>query len=111
MDQVREVLETRVPAILQSGWETHGHGNKPAILVHRILQQVRLGPVLRIDHIPALVDDGIGIAEGLQFRSHGLDILAELLFVDAQAVGIPTIPSHRRRWRDHSTHRASLLRH
>jgi hypothetical protein len=110
MDRLREFLETRVPTILQSGWEAPGHGNEPAILVYRILQQVRRGPIRRIDHIPALVDDSVGIAEGLQFRGHGLDTLAELLFVDAQAVGIPTVPSHRRRWRDQLSHRASLLR-
>src|SRR5579871_2529429 len=66
MDRLREFLETCVSAILQGGRETLGHGNKSAILIHRVLEQVRLGPVLRVDHIPAFVDDGIVIAERLQ---------------------------------------------
>ena len=111
MHRVRDFLEASVSAILQSRGETCGHRNEPAILVNRVLQQFRLGPVLGIDHIPALVDDGVGIAEGLQFHCHGLDVLAELLFVDPQAVGIPAVPSHGRRLCEHLTPGATLLRH
>src|SRR5437762_1334830 len=68
VDPVSDLLETRVLAILEGRWKACRHRNESAILIEGILEQFRFGPVLRIDHVPAFVNDRVGIPERLQLR-------------------------------------------
>src|ERR1035437_108844 len=52
--------------------------------------------VLRILEEPAFVDDGVVPSEGLEVGGEDFDVGAELLLGDGEAVGVPTIPAHRR---------------
>src|SRR3954465_6351550 len=59
MHPASELRESRVPAVFHRGREARGHRDEPAVLVDLVRQRLRPRSVLRIDHVPAFVDDGV----------------------------------------------------
>src|SRR5208337_1052571 len=75
--------------------EARRHGDQKPVAVPKILFLFD-GLARGVGHVPALVDDGIFPSELLQRGENGR-IIPELLLVDGESVGVPTVPPQRRR--------------
>ena len=106
-----ELRESRVLAVFHRGREARRHRDEPAVLVDLVRQRLRPGSVLRIDHVPAFVDDGVRVPGRLQPGGKRLDVVPELPLVDPQPVRVPAVPAHGRRGREELRARRARLLH
>ncbi len=94
MNPIRQRLESR-PS--RRRWEPARHRNQNPVPIPEILPlgQVRAKGIL---HVPSLVDHRIRPAKLLEPCEYG-DVGPIVSLVDGQPIGIPAVPSHRRRRR------------
>ena len=97
MNRVGQGFEARA---VRGRGEAAGRWFVLAIVIDGVAQRVGLGRTLGILQIPSLIDDEILPAELLELRVEDGHVLAELFFVDGEAVGVPTAPTHGRSGRE-----------
>ncbi len=76
--------------------KARGDWDVAAVGVDLVLQLVGVRAVLRVLEEPALIDDGVVPTGGLEVFVEDLDVGAELVFGDGEAVGVPAVPAHGR---------------
>jgi hypothetical protein len=96
MDLRTQRREAGVATTAEGRGEARGNGDIAAVCVELVGEVLGCGALQGILEKPALVDDGVVPAEGLERFGEDGDVFAELRLCDGEALGVPTVPAHRR---------------